>query len=115
LQSAIASEEQNAGGVDAIGGEETDVMRDLSPGQAAEQTNLSRSLIYREIERGHLHAYRVGRRLRITPEALGEWKRLHAVLPQAQPPPYEPRPAVSRRAPDSFAAELRAIREGSPA
>jgi excisionase family DNA binding protein len=88
---------------------------DLSPGEAAQQTNLSRSFIYREIERGHLQAYKVGGRLRITPEALREWKRLHAVVPQTQPPAYEPRPAVSRRAPDSFAAELRALREGSPA
>ena len=89
--------------------------RDLSPTEAAQQTNLSRSLIYREIERGHLHAYKVGGRLRITPEAFAEWKRLHAVIPQTQARPYEPRPAASRRAPDSFATELRAIREGSPA
>jgi excisionase family DNA binding protein len=89
--------------------------RDLSPGQAAQQTGLSRSLIYREIERGHLRAYKVGGRLRITPAALDEWKQLHAVSPQTQPPPYEPRPAASRRGPDSFAAELRSIRDGSPA
>ena len=89
--------------------------RDLSPGEAAQQTNLSRSLIYREIERGHLHAYKVGGRLRITVEALEEWKRLHAVVPQTKALQYEPRSAASRRPPDSFAAELRAMREGSPA
>ena len=90
---------------------------DLSPGDAARQTGLSRALIYREIERGFLRAYRVGRRLRITQEALVEWKRLHAVVPRAQPPPYEQRPAASCAAtePASFAAELRAIREGTAA
>lgn len=90
---------------------------DLSPGDAARRSGLSRTLIYREIERGHLRAYRVGGRLRITEEALAEWKRLHAVIPRAQPPPYEPRPRASRGAPTSggFAAELRAIREGSAA
>jgi excisionase family DNA binding protein len=33
---------------------------DLSPGDAARQTGVSRTLIYREIERGYLRAYRVG-------------------------------------------------------
>jgi excisionase family DNA binding protein len=95
---------------------ESKVRRDLSPSEAADQTGLSRTLIYREIERGHLRAYRVGGRLRITPEALAEWKQLHAVVPRAQAS-YEPRPATSRggREPDSFAAELRAIREGRAA
>lgn len=90
---------------------------DLSPAEAARRTGLSRTLIYREIERGHLRAYRVGGRLRITQQALAEWKRMHAVVPRGQPPPYEPRPEASRRAsgPDSFGAELRAIREGRAA
>jgi hypothetical protein len=35
------------------GAGETKVTRDLSPGQAADQTGLSRTLIYREIERRH--------------------------------------------------------------
>ena len=39
---------------------------DLSPIEAARQTELSRTLIYREIGRGHLRAYKVGCRLRIT-------------------------------------------------
>jgi excisionase family DNA binding protein len=56
---------------------EVGVTADLSPSQAAEQTGLSRTLIYREIERGHLCAYKVGGRLRITAEALAEWKRRH--------------------------------------
>lgn len=99
---------------DARGAE---VTRDLSPGEAAGRTGLSRTLIYREIERGHLRAYRVGGRLRITQEDLAEWKRLHAVVPRAQPPPYEPHPKASRRThgSDTFAAELRAIREGRAA
>lgn len=53
--------------------------KDLSPREAALLTGLSRTLMYREIERGHLRAYKVGGRLRITPEALADWKRLHAV------------------------------------
>jgi excisionase family DNA binding protein len=92
----------------------TPVTQDLSPSQAADQTGLSRTLIYREIERGHLRAYRVGGRLRITPDALAEWKELHAVAPRAPKPSYEPEAATSRGASkrDSFAAELRAIRNG---
>jgi excisionase family DNA binding protein len=92
----------------------TEVTQDLSPGQAADHSGLSRTLIYREIERGHLCAYRVGGRLRITPEALAEWKELHAVVPRAQSPSYGPHPAASRGAlrPDTFAAELQAIRNG---
>lgn len=90
---------------------DVDVIADLSPRQAARETGLSRTLIYREIERGHLRAYKVGGRLRITREALVEWKRLHAVSPQRNAPAYEP--VLGRRAMpsgDSFAAELRAIR-----
>lgn len=85
---------------------------DLSPRQAARQTGLSRTLIYREIERGHLRAYKVGGRLRITREALGEWKRLHAVAPRLPVPMYEPaRSPRAGRSSDSFASELRAIRQ----
>jgi predicted DNA-binding transcriptional regulator AlpA len=35
---------------------DVDVISDLSPRQAARETGLSRTLIYREIERGHLRA-----------------------------------------------------------
>jgi excisionase family DNA binding protein len=91
---------------------ETEMTRDLSPSQAADQTGLSRTLIYREIERGHLRAYKVGGRLRVTPEALAEWKRLHAVVPRSRGPAYERAPAApAARGSDSFASELRAIRE----
>jgi excisionase family DNA binding protein len=84
---------------------------DLSPGQAAQQTGLSRTLIYREIQRGHLSAYKVGGRLRITPEALAEWKRHHTVVPLPQAPSYEPvLGAREVRRSDSFASELKAIR-----
>jgi excisionase family DNA binding protein len=84
---------------------------DLSPGEAAQQTGLSRTLIYREIERGHLRAYKVGGRLRITPEALAEWKHYHAIVPRPQVPTYEPAPGPREvRGSDSFASELRAIR-----
>jgi excisionase family DNA binding protein len=85
---------------------------DLSPREAARQTGLSRTLIYREIERGHLRAYKVGGKLRVTPDALAEWKRLHAVLPRSTAPAYE-RAAAAPAAggSDSFASELRAIRQ----
>lgn len=90
---------------------EIKVTRDLSPGQAAQQTGLSRTLIYREIERGHLHAYKVGGRLRITPEALTEWKRHHAVVRHPHVPSYEPTPGPrGGRCSGSFASELRTIR-----
>jgi excisionase family DNA binding protein len=85
---------------------------DLSPRDAARQTGLSRTLIYREIERGHLRAYKVGGRLRVTPDALTEWKRLNAVLPRAAAPAYERASAApAARGSDSFASELRAIRQ----
>jgi excisionase family DNA binding protein len=89
----------------------------LSVGGVAELTGLSRALIYREIERGHLLAYRVGRRLRIAPEAVAEWKRRCVVRPRSEPPAYEP---VLRRGRGpvsaSFAAELDAIeRDGGKA
>ena len=89
---------------------------DLSPRGAAELTGLSRTLIYREIDRGHLLAYKVGGRLRITREALAEWKRLHAVEPLPQPS-YEPRRPVARLdiGQGGFGAELEAIRRGRAA
>lgn len=91
-------------------------MVDLSPGEAAQQTGLSRTLIYREIERGHLCAYKVGGRLRITPEALAEWKRVHAVAPHARAAAYEPiRAARAECGSDTFAADLRTIRKESAA
>ena len=90
---------------------EIKVIRDLSPGQVAQQTGFSRSLIYREIERNHLRAYKVSGRLRITPEALAEWKRRHTVVPRPHIPSYEPAPRTREgRGGDSFASELRAIR-----
>ena len=64
--------------------------RDLSQREAAEQTGLSRTLIYREIERGYLRAYKVGGRLRISADALLDWKRLHAVVRGSVVAAYEP-------------------------
>jgi excisionase family DNA binding protein len=84
---------------------------DLSPSEAAQQTGFSRTLIYREIERGQLRAYKVGGRLRITPEALAEWKGNHSVVPRRQIPSYEPTRATRKLwGSDSFASELRTIR-----
>jgi len=88
-----------------------DVTRDLSPAEAAERTGLSRTLIYREIGRGHLRAYKVGGRLRIAAEALADWKRVHAVVPRPLPAAYDPRRAArAGGSAESFSAELKAIR-----
>jgi excisionase family DNA binding protein len=82
----------------------------MSPRQAAQQTSLSRTLIYREIERGQLCAYKVGGRLRITTQALEDWKRRHSVSPR-QAPAYEPGRAVRpAQLGEEFASELRSIR-----
>ena len=89
--------------------EEPVVRRDLSPREASQQTGLSRTLIYREVDRGHLRAYKVGGRLRITPEALAEWKRLHSVGVRSERPAYEPR--LAGAGDGAFASELRTIRE----
>lgn len=89
---------------------EAELPSDLSPHQAARRTGLSRTLIYREIERGHLSAYKVGGRLRITAQALEDWKRRHSVSPQSAPA-YEPAGAAPpARVGDGFAAQLRSIR-----
>lgn len=81
----------------------------LSVGEVAELTGLSRSLVYREIERGHLAAYRVGSRLRIEPGALADWKERCRLRP-GQAPEYEPVPRGRRRRHESgFSAQLDAI------
>lgn len=82
----------------------------LSVGEVAELTGLSRSLVYREIERGHLAAYRVGSRLRIEPGALADWKERCRLRPRGMAPEYEPVPRGDRRRPASgFSAQLDAI------
>jgi excisionase family DNA binding protein len=40
----------------------------LTPAEIAELANVSRKTVYREIERGSLHALHVGRLLRIDPD-----------------------------------------------
>ena len=62
----------------------------LSVGEVAELTGLSRSLIYREIERGHLAAYRVGSRVRMDPTAVASWKEQCRLRPRDQALEYEP-------------------------
>ena len=58
----------------------------LSVDDVAELSGLSRSLVYREIERGHLPAYKVGARLRIEPSAMVRWKEHCQVRPRSLPP-----------------------------
>ena len=89
--------------------------RDLSPREATEQTGLSRTLIYREIERGYLRAYKVGGRLRISADALLDWKRLHAVVRGSVVVPYEPVKRNNASSSGSFREELRAMRRESAA
>jgi excisionase family DNA binding protein len=86
---------------------------DLSPLEVAAETGLSRSLIYREIERGNLSAYRIGARLRVEPEAVALWKERCRVRPRMEPPIYEPCPLPRARGSSSvFADELAAIERG---
>lgn len=91
---------------------ETELTRDLSPAEVANRTGLSRTLVYREIARGHLRAYKVGGRLRIAAEALEGWKQAHVVLPRRQPAAHQPRQTTcAGDGTGSFSAELRAIRD----
>ena len=84
---------------------------DLSPADVAEATGLSRSLIYREIERGNLVAYRVGTRLRVEPEAFASWKERCRVRPRSEPPMYELPRVTGRgsRPRGEFAEQLAAV------
>ena len=90
---------------------------DLSPADVAAVTGLSRSLIYREIERGNLAAYRVGTRLRVEPDAVARWKERCRVRPRSEPPIYEP--VANRRRGEGrsseFAEQLTAIEAGRAA
>src|SRR3954451_1219935 len=82
----------------------------LSADAVAELTGLSRSLVYREIERGHLLAYKVGTRLRIEPAAVKAWKARCQVRPRSESPVFEPKMRGRRRGVSSaFVAELDAI------
>ena len=57
----------------------------LSADEVAELSGLSRSLVYREIERGRLPAYRVGTRLRVDPEAVARRREQCRVRPRGEP------------------------------
>src|SRR3954454_11643211 len=82
----------------------------LSVDAVARATGLSRSLVYREIERGNLPAYKVGARIRVEPAAMEAWKDRCQVRPRSAPPVYEPvmRPRRGGRS-ASFVDELGAI------
>lgn len=85
--------------------------RDLSPREVADVTGLSRSLIYREMERGNLVAYKRGGRIRIEQQALADWKEAARMAPRSREPMYEPvrRPTMSP-AQSSFTADLAGVR-----
>ncbi len=92
------------------GRRESPADRLLSVDAVAELTGLSRSLVYREIERGNLRAYKVGARLRIDPAAVASWKERCQVRPRSAPPIYEPVTQARRRGVSSvFVDELDAI------
>ncbi len=89
---------------------ESSADRLLSPDAVARLAGCSRSLVYREIERGRLPAYKVGTRLRIEPAAVEAWKARGQVRPRTGPPVYEPMMRGRRRGVSSaFVAELDAI------
>ena len=82
----------------------------LSVVGVAELAGCSRSLVYREIARGNLPAYKVGTRLRIEPAAVEGWKARGQVRPRSAPPIYEPVQRGRRgRVSSSFVDQLDAI------
>lgn len=89
---------------------ESSADRLLSVDAVAELAGCSRSLVYREIARGNLRAYKVGTRLRIEPAAVESWKARCQVRPRSGPPIYEPVTRARRgRVSSSFVDELDAI------
>lgn len=89
-------------------------MSDMSPARVAALTGFSRDTIYREIGSGRLPAYRRRGRLRVTVEALDEWRELGKVRPRPVESPM-PDPAVpshGRPPAGRFAATLRSIEGG---
>src|SRR5262245_26254501 len=87
---------------------------DFSPQQAASELGVSRSLIYRLVERGEFpNAYHVSNRLRIPRDDVAALRERNRIRPR-EAPMYEPlttsRPGSHS---SSFAAELQAIKGGT--
>ena len=91
----------------------------LSVQQVAERCNLSYGGVVAAINRGELRAARLGRRLRIPEDAVGEWIASQMVQPRRQGPPArpgllpEPRPPVADEA--GSVARLVALERGDAA
>jgi excisionase family DNA binding protein len=91
----------------------------LSVQQVAERCNLSYGGVVAAINRGDLRAARLGRRLRIPEDAVGEWIASHMVQPRRQGPAAprgslpEPRPPMASEA--GSAARLIALEGGEAA
>jgi len=84
--------------------------RYLSADGVAKEAGVSRSFVYREIERGRLRAFKVGSRIRIEPEAVERWMESGRVRPRWASPMYEPvTRARGRAASGNFVDELDAI------
>lgn len=84
-------------------------MTPLTPSQVAESLNLGRATVYRAIQDGELTAYKVRGQLRIEPEELEAFKQRNRVEPREQPG-FEPPTPRQSPAGDTFAGELRVIR-----
>jgi excisionase family DNA binding protein len=84
---------------------------DLSPAEIAAATGLSKTLVYREIERGNLAAYRVGKVLRVERQDYLDWKERCRVRPRGEAPMYEPSSPGRRTRSSSgaFAERLAAV------
>jgi excisionase family DNA binding protein len=88
---------------------------DLSPKQAAVELGVSRSLVYRLVEKGEFPgAYHVSNRLRIPRADLDALRERRRVRPRQSAPIYEPSASSrARHESSSFASQLRAIRGGA--
>ena len=89
--------------------------RDLSPSEASRLMGVSRSLVYRLVERGELRAYRLSNRLRIPRSSVEELRERNLVKPE-RAPAYEPlmRSRTHLRN-DTFASQLKAHRRSQAA
>ena len=90
-------------------------MRDLSPTAAAQMLGVSRSLVYRLVERGELRAYRVSNRLRIPRSSVDELRERNRVHPQSGPAYDLVLRSHRRRASATFSADLSTIPLGRSA
>ena len=87
----------------------------LSPAQVAELAGLSRTAVYRAIERGELGASRVCGRLRVDRSEFEAWKERSRIRPRPpQAPMFLPPNNPSTSQPSgSFLSDLREVRRAT--